>query len=61
MILSATRRELIDDLPEDFRASLNLAYMSDLDVVDVWKRNGIHRSSWIGVTDSAELVAESRS
>lgn len=58
MILSATRRELIDDLPEDFRASLNLAYLSDLDAVDVWKRNGMHRSSWFGVSDSVKIKDE---
>lgn len=42
MIYTATRKELIADLPRAYREQNDLTSMRDKDVITAWKRFGVH-------------------
>lgn len=46
MILTATRKELVSDLPKAFREQNDIASMSDKKLITMWKRHGTHTGTW---------------
>ena len=55
MILSATRTELVNDLPRDVKNKHDLSTMTDNEVMNAWRLYGKHSGSWAKHTDDVEI------
>ena len=53
MILSVTRRKLVDDLPDAVKVRETLGIMTDKAVINTWYKHGINRRNW--AADTVEI------
>jgi len=44
--MDITRTRLIDDLSKVFREQNDISSMSNEELIDAWKRHGIHVGTW---------------
>lgn len=46
MILSITREELVDDIPDEIKIRETLGIMTDKAVINAWRKHGINNRTW---------------
>ena len=55
MILSVTRKGLVDDLPHDVSNCHDMAIMTDNEVINAWRLYGKHSGRWATHIDDVEI------
>ncbi len=46
IFLEKTRNDIIDDLSRAFKEQNDLSELSDDELIEAWKRHGIHAGTW---------------